>query len=675
MTPRFRPVFIRFALTVLFLCGLFPCASAREAPVVSDSVLRAYYSICRTRLHEPEGPACCDTLFMRAGDAGNVRMQAVALCLRLDHFYYANDRDAIAEHVRRVQEFCVRHGKRELSYFYYFVWSSRLVTFHIKQHQFNIAIYETRRMLAEAESEGYMQGVADCYRMLGNIYLSQNAPGDAYENLHKCIDVLERHGIGDINMPTHYASLIQSAVDSGQLDSARVALRKVRDLSKDTDYQRFTVEKASALYYIAAGDFPAAEACLRRSEALFRENPGMEQYIAGLNYLRRVYYEAVRDYPRALEALRLSRRDSLLRASDYQYHSLARDMGNIYWLMGDARRAAEHYREYIRAADSVRTREVRNATDDFSGILELGRLQNQTKQLQLDLQHKRLHSTYAIICLLVFLLLVGGLILARIVKITRRMRASEQRVIAQNEELKAAGAELSRARERAEQASRMKSDFIQNMSHEVRTPLNSIVGFSRIVASQARSGESAEFADIIEQSSTDLMRLIDDVLDIALLDQTDELPRPDCCEMLNRCRDCADRMLEKVKPGVSLVFESGLENPVVWTNARRVEQVLLHLLHNAAKFTDKGQITLCYDAFPACGTLRFTVTDTGPGIAPGHREEVFERFVKLDPFSQGTGLGLPICRIIAEKLGGTLRVDPDYVRGCRMIFEIPCEPA
>ena len=129
--------------------------------------------------------------------------------------------------------------------------------------------------------------------------------------------------------------------------------------------------------------------------------------------------------------------------------------------------------------------------------------------------------------------------------------------------------------------------------------------------------------------------------------------------------------MPELHPGVSLLDELPVSDPVVRTNLKRIEQVLLHLLRNAAKFTRSGRIVLTYECLPAERLLRFAVTDTGPGIPAGRHEEVFRRFVKIDPFSQGTGLGLPICRLIAAKLGGRLFVDPEYASGCRMIFEVP----
>lgn len=663
------------AAALLVVCGFSARVAAREAPVEADSVLQNYFRFCRSHLNEPEGVAYADTLFMRAEAAEHVRMQAIALCLRLDHFYFKNDHEQLLAHVERVQEFCRQHGKQELAYFYYFVWSSRLITFYIKQGQYNVAVYETRRMLAEAQDEENVQAVADCYRMLANIYLSQEAYEEAYENLRRYLDLLESNHIEDINLPTQYAVLAQCALELELPDSALVALRRAEALPRRTNYQHFTVYKAFALYHIARKEFSQAKEYLDRSEELFREDDTMRPYAPGLHYLRRVYYRATKQYDLALEAVRQSQSDTLLDVTNYQYYTFARDLGDIYYLKGDMRQSAENYRNYIRVADSVRTAETRSATNDFSGILEIARLQGETKELQLDLQRKRLRNTSLITGTLVLLLLLGGLVFAREVRLNRRLKSSEARIRTQNGELKAAGDELLRAKEAAEQANRMKTSFIQSMSHEVRTPLNSIVGFSQVLASQFRGDPAVgEYASIIETSSLNLMRLVDDVLDIAFLDQTEGLPSTDFCELNSCCRECADKVQREVRRGVSLVTEPSGDNPVVFTNPLRIRQVVTHLLHNAAKFTHEGQIVLSCECLEAQRLLRFVVQDTGPGIPEQMREAVFERFVKLDAFSQGTGLGLPVCRVIATKLGGRLYIDPDYTRGCRFVFEVPYDP-
>lgn len=669
---------IRYCLSGLFLFAVFAVlrpvqAGEERGNSPADSTLRVYYKEVKARLTTPEGLAMCDTLYARAAASGWMQMQAIALCLKLDHFYFKNDRTGILEGVERVQEFCRRHGKpEELRYFYYFAWGSRLITYYTKQNQYNVAVYETRRMLAEAQADDYQRGVADCYRQLANLYLVQNAFEQAYENFRREIDVFEAHGIDDINLPTQYASLAQCALELNLPDTALTALRKGRALNSEQPYQRFTLHKASALYYLKVKDFEKARQYVDSAEMQFRANPSMRLYIPGLRFLKAEYYKTTGQYDEALRVVEESLSDTSRNETGYLRQTQMKELGDIYWLMGDVRRSAANYREYIHLSDSVRGQEIRNATDDFSGILEIARLQNETKELQLTLQRKRLRNTYLIIGLLGFVLVLGGLLFARVVKLNRRLKASEALVKAQNSHLVAAGEELRLAKESAERASRMKSDFIQNMSHEVRTPLNSVVGFSQVLASKFRDDPAAaEYASIIVSSSMSLLRLVDDVLNVAYLDQAEELPRTDCTAMNDNCHDCVSKTLSQVRPGVTMIFEPSTDDPVVHTNLKRVMQVLQHLLHNAAKFTVEGEIILTYDCLVAERLMRFTVTDTGPGIPPAEQEAVFERFVKLDAFSQGTGLGLPVCRMTALKLGGSLRIDASYTDGCRMILEVP----
>lgn len=669
---------IRYCLSGLFLFAVFAVlrpvqAGEERGNSPADSTLRVYYKEVKARLTTPGGLAMCDTLYARAAESGWMQMQAIALCLKLDHFYFKNDRTGILEGVERVQEFCRRHGKpEELRYFYYFAWGSRLITYYTKQNQYNVAVYETRRMLAEAQADDYQRGVADCYRQLANLYLVQNAFEQAYENFRREIDVFEAHGIDDINLPTQYASLAQCALELNLPDTALTALRKGRALNSEQPYQRFTLHKASALYYLKVRDFEKARQYVDSAEMQFRANPSMRLYVPGLRFLKAEYYKTTGQYDEALRVVEESLSDTSRNETGYLRQTQMKELGDIYWLMGDVRRSAANYREYIHLSDSVRGQEIRNATDDFSGILEIARLQNETKELQLTLQRKRLRNTYLIIGLLGFVLVLGGLLFARVVKLNRRLKASEALIKAQNSHLVAAGEELRLAKESAERASRMKSDFIQNMSHEVRTPLNSVVGFSQVLASKFRDDPAAaEYASIIVSSSMSLLRLVDDVLNVAYLDQAEELPRTDCTAMNDNCHDCVSKTLSQVRPGVTMIFEPSTDDPVVHTNLKRVMQVLQHLLHNAAKFTVEGEIILTYDCLVAERLMRFTVTDTGPGIPSVEQEAVFERFVKLDAFSQGTGLGLPVCRMTALKLGGSLRIDASYTDGCRMILEVP----
>ena len=363
-------------------------------------------------------------------------------------------------------------------------------------------MYETRRMLAEAQADDYQRGVADCYRLLANLYLVQDSFEQAYENFRRELDVMERYEIEDINLPTQYASLAQCAVQLDMPDTALVVLRKGRALDSKQPFQRFSLYKAYALYYLDIKDFAPARQYVDSAGMQFSGDPSMQLHIAGLRLLKTEYIKTTVQYDKALAGLHESLADSVRRETGHLYHSQLKDLGDIYWLTGDMRRSAANYRDYVHLSDSVRRVEMRNSTDDFSGILEIARLQTETRELQLVLQQKRLRSTYLIIVLLGCGVLLGGLIFVGAMKLNRRLKASEALVKAQTEHLMAAGEELLRAKVSAEQASRMKSDFIRNMSHEVRTPLNSVVGVSQVLASKYHDDPAAEeYASIILSSS------------------------------------------------------------------------------------------------------------------------------------------------------------------------------
>lgn len=638
----------------------------------ADSALYSYYKQCELQIDKPGGVAMCDTLFERAGLLGNVRAQAAALSLKLDRYFNTGDEEKLREGVARVQEFCREYDDPELSYFYYYAWGSRLIAYYIKHNKSNAAVYETRKMLARAQEENYVRGIAAGYQMLGNIYHREGAYRLAYDNYLKEIQTIENSETRDRNMPKRYATLAECALKLNLADSATMALKKAAAQPAATPYQQLMVSRAHTLYHLSRRELDSAVVHLNDVRALLSEHPSLDGFRPVCYELKTEYYKKLGDYDRAL-AIMATRRTDPGACNDDDRYKLYLEEGDIYWLKGNSRRAAECYREYIRLADSVRRREVRNSTDDFTGLLEVERLRNETQKLQVDLHQRRLRNTYLVIGPLALLLLLGALAFTRFNQLYHRLKLSEVKIKAQNDDLRATGEELRRAMESAEHASRMKTDFIQHMSHEVRTPLNAIVGFSQILASQFRNDrETNEYAGIIEENCGSLLRLIDDVLDIASLDRMQLLPSPDCCELNNRCRDCTDRILSEVRPGVAVLFEAAADNPVVRTNVRRIEQVINHLLRNAAKFTLTGQIILNYTCRSNEGVLRFTISDTGPGIPSESQEEIFERFRKLDSFTQGTGLGLSICRIVAEKMGGSLRIDPGYVGGCRMIFEIPC---
>lgn len=274
---------------------------------------------------------------------------------------------------------------------------------------------------------------------------------------------------------------------------------------------------------------------------------------------------------------------------------------------------------------------------------------------------------------MIILLGVLFVFLFRESKLNRKLKISEGELKIKNEELIISREEVRKARDRAEANSRMKTTFIQSMSHEIRTPLNSIVGFSQVLNEHYSKEfpETKEFVKIIENNSNDLLRLVTDVLALSELDQYDKLPSDIKTDVNMVCQLAYEIAKDTRQEGVEVFFKPEREHLVILSNEERISQVLMNLVRNAVKFTAHGSITVAYSVLETENKIEISVTDTGIGIPEDKKDDVFERFYKVNTFTQGTGLGLPICRSIAEKLGGSLHIDFSYTNGCRIVLTLP----
>ena len=229
------------------------------------------------------------------------------------------------------------------------------------------------------------------------------------------------------------------------------------------------------------------------------------------------------------------------------------------------------------------------------------------------------------------------------------------------------------AREKAEESDMLKSAFLANMSHEIRTPLNAIVGFSSLMQGEELSQEErAEYCAIVVNNSEMLLTLLNDILDISSLECGKIKFNYASEDIVQICQHVMMTTAHTRQEGVEGRFECPVGSFMLTTDAHRLSQILINLLTNAAKFTCKGSIRFGYRAEGS--RLYFYVTDTGCGIPPEGQRQVFERFVKLNSFKQGTGLGLPICKSIVEHLGGEIGVESEEGRGTTFWFTLPYVP-
>ena len=238
--------------------------------------------------------------------------------------------------------------------------------------------------------------------------------------------------------------------------------------------------------------------------------------------------------------------------------------------------------------------------------------------------------------------------------------------------LEVSGEELLVAKEKAEESNRLKTAFLANMSHEIRTPLNAIVGFSSVLVSDDSSpAEKAQYCDIIQKNSDLLLHLINDILDISRMESGKIKFVWEECDVVELCQTALSTAEYGRKTSALFLFETPVASLVIKTDAQRLKQVLINLLSNAAKFTPSGSIKLAIAIDKQHQQLELSVSDTGCGIPSDKSDRVFERFEKLNEYSQGTGLGLAISRLIVENLGGKIWVDKDYTEGALFVFTHP----
>ena len=229
--------------------------------------------------------------------------------------------------------------------------------------------------------------------------------------------------------------------------------------------------------------------------------------------------------------------------------------------------------------------------------------------------------------------------------------------------------ELIQAKEKAEESDRLKSAFLANMSHEIRTPLNAIVGFSEIIALTEDEVEKAEYLNIIQKNSNLLLQLINDILDLSRIESGKSEMNFQLVEMTGLIDEVEKVHRLKMKTGIRLNVIRPDEEIWIMVDRNRITQVLFNFLSNAIKNTHEGAITL---GLEACGEwLKVYVTDTGCGIAKEKLPLIFNRFEKLNDFVQGTGLGLPICQSIVERLGGKISVESEVGVGSTFVMTLP----
>lgn len=655
----------------ILACVLLHLVVGTISPQKIDSIdiksMRAYY---KQYFNDPTDPivlTASDTLFDMAIRCNDTVMAKIALGAKVDYYYYGqgeNRTDSIIAGVNRLKQYARSVGNAEL---YYWAWAARLVNYYIIQGEYNIALLEAEKMLQEAKGEKKQGSIAECYYALANVYAAKGLVKKSQEFMLKEIDIFENANVFRYNISCQYSDAAKIYIDLGEAEKAPELLKKALKTSKST-YHEVTAKLVYVSLYLAQGDTAAARKALEECRQMYMGEPSMKRHIHYLYDVEIDYNWRVGNYNKALSVL--DERETELRKKNNltTLMALRKTKADILWDMNRKEEAAGLYRDFLLEQKKEKERNEEITTSEFATMLNLQQLNAEKVRLEKISQKKQLQNTRTILFSVLGLLCIVVIFLWQQRKLNAKLHRAKNKLDEQNRTLIKAEEELRKAKEVAEQSNWLKTMFIQNMSHEIRTPLNSIVGFSGVLVDMLDEKEDiGQYVALIESNSKLLLKLVVDILDISILDSEVEI-KHNAVDVNACCQTSIDAAGASFDPGVRLIFEPACDELIINSNYSYIVQVLDNLLGNASKFTHEGSVTLAYEVKKEENQLIFTVTDTGIGIPVEEQERVFERFVKLDNFSQGAGLGLSICRIVAERLGGYLRIDKGYTQGTRVIF-------
>lgn len=449
---------------------------------------------------------------------------------------------------------------------------------------------------------------------------------------------------------THGTYLAQARTLSSlrRFDEEKILLDTLASMSK-TKANKTSVDLVYVSYYQLMGNVEMAEHYLNLVEKAGYGNYSVNgkraiiQEKAKIAHMKKDFKEEI------------TLRDSL-KAFRHNYESDNIGYANAYYVMGDYKRSADFLKSELSYRDSVRKQDIRNEISEMVVMLDVNRLKAERDRAELEMKGRILTVTIILSSFLFVLLVFAIIMCIKYYKTNRKLIISDKN--------------LGEAVERLENESHIKSDFLRHLSHEVRTPLNSIVGFSNLISEKFRfDSDCAKYCEIIERNSDHLLKLVNDAVAMSNYGEEGKKVLTDINTLFASAIDYLDI---KANKGVELDFVPCADlHRTFMLNKEKLVIILSNLLHNSSKCTKEGKIVMKADVDKTNGNIVFSVTDTGIGIPEDKVNEIFDYFEKVDKMTQGLGLGLPLSRHLAESMGGTLFLDQSYTGGCRMILTIP----
>ncbi len=544
----------------------------------------------------------------------------------------------------------------------YFLLQLQLANAYTLRGDISLATNRAQLMYEEAKATDYQFGMVVANQAIGDAYNTIANMGDkALESYQDALTELSN--ISDQHPYRAQLLLKMSNVlqRKGRLEEAEKILEELEKiLYQEPDYPTdffFCIEKTNFAIshgHLSQDYLDEANIWLHKMDSIYQLHPE-KFYRFHLDYATAAYYRAMGNWDKQYWKRALDIYSKLQaeysgnkRSTYYRWTSLEK----IYLckIQGMAMEACRIYQELYPPIDTLASQSYIRQINTIKAKYQVDKAETASNNEYNKIITSILVGTMALVTLFVLL----AILLKR-----------------QREKVKLSTQKLATSRINAENAMRAKSVFLSNMSHEIRTPLNALSGFSSLLTEEGLDDETRrQCNEVIQQNSELLLKLINDVIDLSSL----EFGKLQFCiaqhDAVSICRNVIDTVNKVKQTQAELTFTTELEEMPIETDDSRLQQVLINLLINATKFTPQGSIVLKLEK-ETDDTVLFTVTDTGCGIPKDKQANIFQRFEKLNENAQGSGLGLSICQLIIEHIGGQIWIDSEYTEGSRFCFTHP----
>ena len=511
----------------------------------------------------------------------------------------------------------------------YYTQRCNEIVFEMNRRKIFEAYMLGRKLSMELTDKGLEKEMYMAYNMLGHINRICGNKKAAKRNFYRVIDMMEKQGYYE-SMPPIYMNIVNVEMGDDPQEAMGL-LTKAEEIAKKYSPERvFDIVTRRTISYYNAGDIP------RFLEGYKEYKKGVEEGKSSVHgRTMEVYYlAAIGETDKAVE---LARRELGDDGDDI--------VTMIYEKAGRWKEAYGALRKAYTANDSVNNVALANSMMGIRDQLAMNDMENKSTRNR-------------IIALTIGFILLALLVFAQVYIVhSRRKHLTE----------------LKKAYQRATESEKMKAAFIQNVSHEVRTPLNIISGFSQVIANPELTHsveERQHMSEMMQKSAHQVTTLIDEIIGLSLIESTEKMRRDDTPSVNRMLRQTIREYESYVKKKVALRMDSELDDDfTIKTNENMLKRIVSALTENAAKYTEEGSILV--KASKNDNQLSIIVEDTGCGIPEKEAEHIFDRFVKLNSFKEGIGLGLPLSRKLAEQLGGTVTLDTTYKKGARFVVSLP----